>query len=145
MIHTHVGFTGTKEGLTAIQRSSLFRVCKALQATCSLPMNLHHGDCVGADSEMHDVAEELGWRITIHPPILSKHQAFREGHESKIPKAYLSRNEDIVNDSEVMIACPKNMFEERRSGTWHAIRYAKKKSRLIYYVWPDGQVTKTSA
>ncbi len=141
MNRTHVAVTGTKEGLTAPQRLALFRASKALMQTCVLPLALHHGDCIGADAEMHDIAAELGWYIIIHPPILQKYQAFKIGDESRSPGPYLERNKDLVNESSVLFACPKNMFEETRSGTWHAIRYARSKHYKIYYFWPDGSVT----
>lgn len=145
MIYLNVGFTGTKEGLTALQRGSLFRASRAIMNTVSTPICLHHGDCIGADSEMHDIARELGWRIQIHPPILHKYRAFREA-DLMIPEgSYLSRNETIVNASDVMFSCPKAMVEQTRSGTWHATRFARKKRKRIYLFWLDGTVTLENA
>jgi hypothetical protein len=56
------------------------------------------------------------------------------------PKPYLERNRDIVDSTELLIACPKDMTESS-GGTWATVRYARKQKKPIVVVWPDGSVT----
>ena len=37
---------------------------------------VHHGDCVGADKEFHDICASNNIKIIIHPPIDEKLRAF---------------------------------------------------------------------
>jgi hypothetical protein len=39
---------------------------------------LHHGDCVGADSEAHDIADACGYNIVLHPPTNYSERAWCE-------------------------------------------------------------------
>jgi hypothetical protein len=55
-------------------------------------------------------------------------------------KPPLERNHDIVDQADVMIATPRTMQEEQRSGTWATIRYARKKGRELHIIWPDGTI-----
>jgi hypothetical protein len=41
----------------------------------------------------------------------------------------------------VLLAVPKGMIEELRSGTWSTIRRAKKHGINVVICWPDGSVT----
>jgi hypothetical protein len=52
-----------------------------------------------------------------------------------------SRNHDIVDETELLIACPGELAEAVRSGTWATVRYARKLGRPIVIFWPDGSVT----
>jgi len=61
------------------------------------------------------------------------------------PKPYLERNHNIVDESELLIACPKSKEEELRSGTWATVRYARKKGVRIILIYPDGSVSEESA
>lgn len=54
------------------------------------------------------------------------------------PEDLLARNRDIVDETEILIACPGHMHEELRSGTWSTIRYAVKIQRPHIIIWPDG-------
>jgi hypothetical protein len=122
-----VGFTGTQIGMSSKQKEHLRSQLIALGAEW-----FRHGDCIGADSEAHTIAMSVGCRIAIHPPIDSKKRAFREGDYLAEPKDYLVRNHDIVDESQVLIAAPKNeRREERISGTWATIRYARKIGRRV--------------
>jgi hypothetical protein len=40
----------------------------------------------------------------------------------------------------MLAACPKGP-EERRSGTWATVRYARKTGKPVVIFWPDGTVT----
>jgi acetylornithine deacetylase/succinyl-diaminopimelate desuccinylase-like protein len=101
----------------------------------------HHGDCVGADSEAHDIAAKSGYPIVIHPPSYNSKRAFCEKISTAqvlSPKWYIDRNHDIVDSSEIVLAAPGESTEQLRSGTWATIRYAKKKGKPLIIVFPDG-------
>ena len=52
---------------------------------------------------------------------------------------FLTRNHNIVLFSDVMLATPKQVEEQRRgSGTWATIRYARQAEKPLAIVWPDG-------
>jgi hypothetical protein len=55
-------------------------------------------------------------------------------------KPYLSRNKDIVLETELLIATPGEEEEQIRSGTWSTVRYARSLKRMINIVLPDGRV-----
>ena len=95
----------------------------------------HHGDCVGADADFHTICEELNIPIYIHPPANPANRAFCRSPHIFPEFEYLVRNCHIVDSCDVLLAAPKSLSEERRSGTWHAIRYAlgKKPVNVFYY------------
>jgi hypothetical protein len=139
-----VGFTGTREGITVEQNRSLIAWAKTTGAT-----EFHHGCCIGADSEAWDVfasGADLGFRspkTVAHPPRLRGSICESTLHLSDEVRAaadYLARNRNIVDACEVLAACPKGP-EERRSGTWSTVRYARKQGKRVVIFWPDGEVT----
>lgn len=116
-----VGFTGTQQGMTPRQKEELRELLIALN-----PVAFHHGDCIGADAEAHEIVLSLGIEITIHPPHYSGKRAFCKRAQFVHPTAeYLQRNRDIVDDTSHLIAAPKTAQEELRSGTWATVRYAR--------------------
>lgn len=131
-----VGFTGTREGMTPLQKTSLRKLFIDLIAS-----ELHHGDCVGADAEAHAIAQELGLRIIIHPPIDQSHRAFCEGaHEIRIPKKHFARNRDIVDETTYLTSASVTPHPLEHGGTWYTINYGRKK-KDVYVVWPAGTVS----
>jgi hypothetical protein len=128
-----VGFTGTRHGMTERQAS------KFKEIICSMnTYEFHHGDCVGSDAEAHNIVRGIS-DIIIHPPIDPKYRAFCKGAFLVHPeREYKKRNCDIIDDSELIIVTPHKEYEELRSGTWHAIRYAKKIGKHIIIIWPNG-------
>jgi predicted Rossmann fold nucleotide-binding protein DprA/Smf involved in DNA uptake len=113
---------------------------------------LHHGDAIGVDELAHKMAAarrnalaRAGTRLTIisHPPVNDSKRAFCEdADEVCVPKDYLERDRDIAAESDVLIALPSTADEQRRSGTWATVRYARKLGRvLIIRINPDGSVT----
>jgi len=156
-----IGFTGTHKGMTEAQKVTVrnLLLIQKEESTKLLGVlhrdEFHHGDCIGADAQANDIAWEVGYDITIHPPTIIKNRFFcKAGPPPKgissigilqkfvvLPeKAYFVRDKDIVNAAERIIATPAGFQEELRSGTWTTIRYARKKKIQITIVWPDGSI-----
>lgn len=129
-----IGFTGTQGGMTKAQMHLLDRWLRDYRGG-----EFHHGDCVGADAEAHDLAYENSLDIWIHPPINGSKRAGKNAPHILEPKDYLARNHDIVDATDALIATPKESEEVLRSGTWSTVRYAKKKMRPVNIIFPDGQ------
>ena len=128
-----IGFTGTQTGMTSFQKRTFKLILESLDVT-----EFHHGDCIGADAEAHDLAEMLGFKTVSHPPIKENKRAFKMADVLLEAKDYLIRNHDIVDACTVMIATPKEKLEVMRSGTWATVRYSRKKNRLLYLILPNG-------
>lgn len=130
------GFTGTRHGMTPAQRVSLQRYLAGSSG------EFHHGDCVGADSEAHDIADGCGYGIIIHPPSDYAHRAWRDvpKHMMRDEKTHFARNRDIVDDTLALIATPFDVEEQSKGGTWYTIRYAKKRGRTVILIRPDGSI-----
>lgn len=134
-----VGFTGTRDGMTVEQHKTL---CGWLRANGPEITELHHGCCVGADDEAWDAFKTFANYAEAHA-----HPSNLKGMTSESalylcdvkhdPKPPLDRNRDIVDSCDLLIACPKG-DEERRSGTWATVRYARKVGRQILIIAPDG-------
>src|SRR5262245_57041184 len=130
---TRIGFTGTQQGMQPGQSNLVRSWITMLNGT-----DFHHGDCVGADHEAHQLALAFGCAIRIHPPDSKRKRAFCSPGTLAEPKPYLERNKDIVNASEVLIAAPGGMNEQRRSGTWATVRFARKAGIPIVICFPNG-------
>lgn len=133
-----IGFTGTQMGLTDKQHESL----KSFLLVKSSVNEFHHGDCIGADAHFHDMVAGNG-QVVIHPPTNRSKRAFCDGVDVFVlpPKRYLARNADIANECDILIACPRTMQEEIKSGTWHTIRMMRKLGKKVVIIWPDGSLT----
>ena len=127
-----VGFTGTRKGMTDWQLAQLER-CLAVGYNLRWA---HHGDCVGADAEFHEIAKLHHLTITVHPPTVSKFRANKTGDFNVEPESYIKRNHAIVDASNVLIAAPASKKETKRSGTWATIRYARKTNVATVILYP---------
>ena len=122
-----IGFTGTQRGMTINQKNELINYFKLHRITF-----FHHGDCIGADAQAHEIARNFNIDIMIHPPKNKFKRSFCKNYYNLYkPKEYIARNHDIVNNTDVLIACPKSVIEELRSGTWSTVRYARKKGKPV--------------
>lgn len=126
-----VGITGTQRGATEAQLTQLRETLIRFGVT-----EIHHGDCIGVDSEAHDVARALGIRIVIHPPLVETKCGWNEGDDRREPKPYLERNHDIVDETLMLIAVPGEDKEQLRSGTWSTVRYARRLGRPVQVITP---------
>lgn len=130
-----LGFTGTQKGMTNIQLKIVDRLLKKYNFS-----EAHHGDCIGADSDFHSLCLKNGVDIIIHPPDNDSKRNFNKGYRNiKEEKPYLDRNKDIVDDSNILIVCPNTNTEVLRSGTWATYRYAKKRNKNIFIIYPNGK------
>lgn len=137
LLNRHVGFTGTREGMTSEQIEGVDNLLMDdLITSCA-----HSGDCIGADEMFHKLAKLNGLTSHGHPPLDPSKRAFCQFDSMEEEKDYHERNHDIVDSSDWLIACPKGYKEELRSGTWMTIRYAREKGRTGNIVWPDGRIT----
>lgn len=133
-----VGFTGTREGMSAAQLKSVRDLIKGFA-----PEEFHHGDCVGADNEAANVVAELvgGEIIRVHPPADKAFRAFSSwGKVVSPPKGYHARNRDIVDASDILVAAPitSEITKETRGGTGFTVNYAISKGKQVFVVWRDG-------
>lgn len=135
-----LGFSGSREGMSPRQLDTVERFL-----AMSGFKEAHHGDCVGADEQFHmlvDAKVQEGndkIRIVIHPPDNPSERAFCLSGSMLPQQPYLKRNETIVKQSQVLLACPKSGKEDK-SGTWHTINCARKLKHKIYIVLPDGTI-----
>jgi hypothetical protein len=119
--------------MTERQSEHLIRVLGSFEV-----VEFHHGDCVGADAEAHDIAIDMGLYVVIHPPTDPKHRAWCEPNEMRDEFPYLERNHNIVDEAVNLFAAPGTNWEVRRSGTWATVRYMRsKKSGSLWLPLPE--------
>jgi hypothetical protein len=139
MIVKSLGFTGTALGMTPIQKHLVDKFVRMYQ-----PDEAHHGDCVGADAQFHDIVCEPLFRasvrtiVHVHPPENPKARAWKKGDRLHPERDYIVRNHDIVKASAILLATPGQMREQLRSGTWSTIRYAWFRKVPTHVIFPDG-------
>lgn len=143
-----MSFTGTQKGMTKFQKEELKKHLSGCSELCN-------GACIGADEEAIAIALESGVRIFHLWPsyIVQKQAAVVKGRHTlgeykefelapygkiriKIEPsmAPLTRNVKIINESDVLLAAPKEYQHTLRSGTWATIRkawHAKKRVVII--------------
>jgi hypothetical protein len=140
-----IGFTGTRTGITAMQRERLMGWLSE-HAVPRLPdVQGHYGDCIEADYEFFLLCKALGIYLICHPPLDRRFRAFTHADADEIRpmKGYLERDWDIAVESNLLIATPKEMGEPEShigSGTWTTVGYARKLHRPIVKIFPDGRV-----
>lgn len=146
----HIGFTGTSMGMTPLQAGSVATILKAFIGVVGLDNVIaHHGVCIGADKDFHDICVSLEIPLELHPGHpnhqpgdLSKRADCKTGKILRVwpAKFYLDRNKDIGNSlTEFLIATPMQYEEQIRGGTWHTIKYVRKLGKPIVIVFPDGK------
>lgn len=126
-------------GMTEEQKESFLKII--MTGTQTRIQEFHHGDCIGSDKQAHDMVKSLGdISIHVHPPLNPEKRAFCNGGTIHKPKQYLERNKDIVDSSDILIATPMSFKEEIRSGTWNTVRYARRKFKPVFVIYPDGKI-----
>lgn len=127
-----LAFTGTKKGMTDAQKRGLRVRLHAAFKKYKGNVQFHHGDCIGADADAHEIAvEELGVdAIWIHPGSNPKMRAHKWSPHILPPDDNLDRNRTMVRLCHGLIAAPSGLVELfRGSGTWMTIREARDRQR----------------
>jgi hypothetical protein len=133
-----VGFTGTKDGMTALQFRQVYLLLKKWRLRRSI--ETHDGDCVGADKQFNEIATALDCFTVGHPPENNSLRAFCKYKQTLSCKPYLVRNQAIVDAAERLIATPGNYQQQPKSGTWSTVRKAIKAKTKVWLVLPDGTI-----
>jgi len=132
-----IGFTGTQVGMTIHQRMVFMSLLVSKH-----PTEFHHGDCIGADAEAHDIAASINSitlaNIFIHPPVIHFKRAWKKSAHIFPVLPYIQRNHNIVNQTDHLLAASKTMHETLRSGTWATVRYAQRQRKPVTIIFPDG-------
>jgi len=103
-------------------------------------VEVHHGDCIGADDFAHRMASRYGFQTCVHPPTNKAFVMNHKGSFGNYPdKPYLERNREIVACSTMVIALPNTFKEQQRGGTWHCARFAQASMKDVLIIWPDGK------
>lgn len=132
-----IGFTGTRQGMTAAQRSAFKEILAKIDVD-----EFHHGDCIGADADAHHIIRDLfpGCTIISHPPVDNSQRAGCESDFARRPKPFLVRNHDIADEADILIGCPKEGHEIKRgtrgAGTWATIHYGRSLRMKVLVIWP---------
>ena len=140
----HIGFTGTRRGFNSA-KADIIRKLLLSYSKKYKEVYFHHGDCVGADAQAHDIAESIdNISIIIHPPTKDKYRAYkRTKMQFRRPiGAYLKRDRDIVDECSVMIGVPLSKNYQIRSGTWYTMNYTAQqikagKKKELYIIDSD--------
>lgn len=139
------GVTGTRHGAAKEQRASLLiRIHRITErANGRFELWLIHGGCAGVDVETHAICKGFGWYTWVLPGSNGAHRNCKNADIIENPRPFLDRNRLIVDRCHAIHALPKGYLEERRSGTWATVRYARSMSRRLVMIWPDGRVDTT--
>ena len=61
---------------------------------------------------------------------------FDGNDEVREAKPFVARDRDIVDETDRLLAGPAGRTEERFSGTWTTVRYARRKGKPIDILYP---------
>lgn len=136
-----IGFTGSRDGLSDKQKLALMKEVILTYEHGGVD-EAHHGACVGADHQFHDLMVWLigAHRVVLHMPTnltLVPLVMFQMPDSQKMkPLSYLDRNKEIVKACDRLIACPAQAKEVHRSGTWSTVRHARRLGRKVVLLTP---------
>lgn len=103
-----------------------------------------HGDCKGSDDEAATLVKNVfrNAKVIALPGPDGEWRAFNKCSDEVRPEmTHFARNRIIVDESDVLLACPLEMEEQPRGGTWYTINHAKKTGKKLHVVLSDGSTT----
>lgn len=127
-----IGITGSRNGVSDAALDRFKRLMNANNVD-----EIHHGDCKGTDEIIHNLYCEKV-KMVIHPPKNSSLRAYCQSDDIKECYDYLERNNNIVEQVDVLVAFPDSYEEKLRSGTWYTIRRAKNFGMQCIIIFKDG-------
>lgn len=138
--------SGTQQGMSKLQSERVIVALSklALAHLTHTPITeVHHGCCVGADEQMHELIRRHFPSIKIHGhpsdiPEKTQWDILEDCDVKNPPAPPLTRNKWMIDVSYYLIAAPMQPRNVTRSGTWATIRYALKKLNPVnIYVFPN--------
>jgi hypothetical protein len=137
-----IGFTGTRQGLTALQHQTLHGLLGELVVQVEWA-TFHHGMCSGADEQASRIAHAYGYYVVGHPGAGKDGVAAYHGYSDKNepPLPHMERNQVIVDEADIMLATPKDTSPPaclRGQGTWATIGRARRAGKVLHIVFPSG-------
>ncbi len=140
----NVGFTGTQY-IDKITTGQMIKLIDQIKKFAPEVEEWHHGGCKGADNIFHLYAcfymreNNNDGKIFVHPasnvdPIKVADIKPQKDIIVLDPVPALDRNQDIVDNVDILIALPSSSTEVKRSGTWATIRRARKKGIDIIFI-----------
>lgn len=143
----NIGFTGTQRGMTS-EQAAVFSRLLAEYATPEIhhpeEIRFNHGNCIGADEQAAMIAGNMGMWLVAYPGDNPSKQSTITSHHEYAPENNLKRNLQIIEDSDVIFACPGEPNEVLRSGTWMTVRHARKAGKMLIVIMPGGMYTAPS-
>ncbi|NTU85952.1 MAG: hypothetical protein HGA45_42595, partial [Chloroflexales bacterium] len=95
-----LGITATQVGLSGAQAGVISTLLAALK-----PDEVHHGDCLGGDAEIHALARvHTSARIVAHPGHIEAKRANCQVDERREPAPTLERNITIIAETDLLLA-----------------------------------------
>lgn len=136
-----IGFTGSRRGMTSVQKKIVRQLLEA-ELENQRDVIGEHGDCIGADADFDEICADLGMVRWCRPCDMESYRAHTSARELAPPTSPKIRNLAIVADASKMIACPRShpatSILGKASGTWNTIGYAKDARKPLVIIYPDG-------
>jgi hypothetical protein len=135
-----ISFTGTREGYNEWQAEQLGDWLSKHKNRITIAA---HGCCIGSDIQFHRLVRKICGNsvfIAIFPSdhALTKAPIPDDADFVAEPAPPLERNRTIVDTGyDQLLATPAQMGEQLRSGTWAAIRYARKRKVPDEIFWRE--------
>lgn len=139
MTTLHLAFTASQRGITKAQTRRLWEELN-LVARQGRRLICHLGDCIGGDAQIYYLCKALQLYLIGHPGNLQEKRSFLVYDELRSVTDNITRNHDMVDESSVLFACPREPTEIIRSGTWATWRYAKAQHKQVYRIGPAGDL-----
>ncbi len=138
---TRIGFTGSQHARMRGPQLSTFFVLLDELCAIGARAEFHHGCNQMRDDQAARIAKCLGYRLYGHPPT-DKSKVGSVANDFDYPDLpYLERNHRIVDNTILLIAAPLTSYEQLRSGTWATVRWAAKRGKPGFVIWPNGDLT----
>ena len=128
-----IGVTGTRSGMNDTQIEAVFDYLNTFDPTVT---ELHHGDCVGVDAQVAEIAKGLGIKTICHPPENDELRAWFDSDETRDPLSYFARNRNIVTETDHLMVVPYQDSHQPNGGTWYTHDYAKKQGKEPVVFFP---------
>ena len=139
-----VAFTGTRQGMTEEQAKTVGVWLMNHETEIS---QLHHGACIGADVDFHNICIDMEMirLVHVHPSDNKNTNQLRQLKQIENVamiwpiETPLARDWTMVQHCDILLATPLQDDEVVRSGTWTTVRYARKLRKKVRLIRRSGE------